>query len=214
MEELTLVNLDENKNLIGTLNDNQDFIQEWNTAAEAVEGKREYAEFDPSVFGWVPAFDNYDGTEKFWRMYELSRLSDEDFTYLDEQEVLTPLDHKNGNWLYIWGICIYYSVLVIGGNEMQPAQEIELVWVVVMNISGLIFITWISGEIAVLIGQLSAKSQGIQTEIDIMNTAMKNAKLSLDLQTEIRDYFLKVQGTMGQQEELTTFFTLISDPMR
>ena len=29
-----------------------------------------------------------------------------------------------------------------------------------------------------------------------MNTAMKNAKLSFELQTEIRDYFLKVQGTM------------------
>ena len=36
----------------------------------------------------------------------------------------------------------------------------------------------------------------MQTEIDIMNTAMNNAKLSRDLQHEIRDYFLKVQGTM------------------
>ena len=115
---------------------------------------------------------------------------------MESENVLTDLDHQNGNWLYIWGVCIYYSVLVIGGNEMQPAQELELIWVVVMNISGLIFITWISGEIAVLIGQLSSKQSGIQQEIDIMNTAMKNAKLSFELQTEIRDYFLKVQGTM------------------
>lgn len=46
---------------------------------------------------------------------------------------------------------IYYSVLVIGGNELQPAQIAELSFVVGMNIAGLIFMTWISGEIAVLI---------------------------------------------------------------
>ena len=34
---------------------------------------------------------------------------------------------------------------------------------------------------------------------------MKNARLSLELQQEIRDYFLKVQGTMAQQDELQEF---------
>ena len=28
---------------------------------------------------------------------------------------------RSTNWTYIWGVCIYYSVLIIGGNEMQPA---------------------------------------------------------------------------------------------
>ena len=55
------------------------------------------------------------------------------------------------DWAYIWSVMIYYSVLVIGGNEMQPAQVSELAFVVGMNITGLIFMTWISGEIAVLI---------------------------------------------------------------
>lgn len=32
-----------------------------------------------------------------------------------------------------------------------------------------------------------------------MNTAMKNAKLPLELQEDIRDYFVKVQGTMAHQ---------------
>ena len=30
-----------------------------------------------SILAWVPAYDNYDGSEKFWRHYELSLL-DED----------------------------------------------------------------------------------------------------------------------------------------
>ena len=64
---------------------------------------------------------------------------------------------------------------------MQPAQEIELAFVVAMNIGGLIFMTWIVGEIAVIVAQLSIKSAGLQNEIDIMNTAMKNARLSEEL---------------------------------
>ena len=43
---------------------------------------------------------------------------------------------------------------------------------------------------------------------------MKNAKLSFELQEEIRDYFLKVQGTMAQQDELNDFFDQISEPLR
>ena len=54
-------------------------------------------------------------------------------------------------WKYIWSVMIYYSVLVIGGNEMQPAQKGELAFVIGMNLTGLILITWISGEIAVIV---------------------------------------------------------------
>ena len=43
---------------------------------------------------------------------------------------------------------------------------------------------------------------------------MKNAKLSFELQEEIRDYFLKVQGTMAQQDELDNFFDQLSAPLR
>ena len=44
----------------------------------------------------------------------------------------------------------------------------------------------------------NTQSAYYQNEIDLINTAMKNAKLSRELQEEIRDYFLKVQGTMAQ----------------
>lgn len=38
---------------------------------------------------------------------------------------------------------------------MQPAQIQELIYVVFMNIAGVIFMTWIAGEISVLIFQLN-----------------------------------------------------------
>ena len=29
------------------------------------------------IFAWVPAYDNFDGSEKFWRHYELSLMDDD-----------------------------------------------------------------------------------------------------------------------------------------
>lgn len=84
-------------------------------------------------------------------------------------------DAETCQWCYIWSVCVYYSVLVIGGNEMQPAQTIDLIFVVFMNIGGLIFMTWIAGEISVLIYQMNIQSSLYQNEIDTVNTAMKNA---------------------------------------
>jgi hypothetical protein len=103
------------------------------------------------VLAWVPAFDNFDGTERFWRHYELSQLTDDEKQKLLAIGKLGEEEVNVDNWTYVWSVMIYYSVLVIGGNEMQPAQVGELSFVVGMNITGLIFITWISGEIAVLI---------------------------------------------------------------
>lgn len=70
------------------------------------------------MHAWTPAFDNYDGSEKFWRMYELSRLTEDEKETIGKNLTLTLKDEQNGNWFYIWAISIYYSVLVIGGNEM------------------------------------------------------------------------------------------------
>ena len=55
-------------------------------------------------------------------MYELSRLSNEDKEIiLANGGEFDDKDLMNGNWEYVWAVSIYYSVLVIGGNEMQPA---------------------------------------------------------------------------------------------
>jgi len=76
---------------------------------------------DALVYAWVPAFDNYDGTEMFWRHYELSTLNEDEKVILMENGGINPNEVGNTEWFYVWSVCIYYSVLVIGGNEMQPA---------------------------------------------------------------------------------------------
>lgn len=121
---------------------------------------------DSQILAWVPAYDNFDGSERFWRHYELSLMEEDQKRQLYDAGYLNELELNKTEWTYVWSVCIYYSVLVIGGNELQPAQVPDLLFVVFMNIIGLIFMTWIAGEIAVLVATVSMKSQAYQHEID------------------------------------------------
>ena len=48
------------------------------TAEKAVNAKAEkYGRGHSNILAWVPAYDNYDGSEKFWRHYELGLLDDD-----------------------------------------------------------------------------------------------------------------------------------------
>ena len=79
--------------------------------------------------------------------------------------------------MFLYFVCLYYSVLVIGGNEMGPKELQELVFMVVINLTGAIFQAYIFGELAVLIAQVGRKSQEKQNIIDTANTAMENVSL-------------------------------------
>ena len=76
---------------------------------------------------WVPPYDYYDSADNFWERYEAN-------------------DH-----MFCYFVCLYYSVLVIGGNEMGPKELPEIVFMVIINLTGAIFQAYIFGELAVLI---------------------------------------------------------------
>ena len=71
-----------------------------------------------NILAWVPAYDNYDGSEKFWRHYELSLLDDSQKIKSKDDGHLSEEEMNVTEWTYVWSVMIYYSVLVIGGNEL------------------------------------------------------------------------------------------------
>ena len=80
--------------------------------------KTVYRESPAIIRAWLPAFDTYDGTENFWRRYELSRLTEDQKEVIKEQ--LDDLDELNGNWQFVWAVSVYYSILFVGGEEAMP----------------------------------------------------------------------------------------------
>ena len=166
------------------------------------------------VPAWNTCVDNFDGTERLWRRYELSTFTLEEKQALLNDGGIAEFELDRSDWVFIWSLSIYYSVVVIGGNELQPAQPTEFFFGMVMNVIGFIFITWISGEVAVLVANLSSRSSAMQSTIDEVNSVMNQSKLSGELQNSIRSHFLRVQGTMAEQDELENFFQDISAPLR
>ena len=91
---------------------------------------------DSRYNAWIPPYDFYDGNDNYWERYEAG----------DQQ-------------IFLYLVCLYYSVLVIGGNEMGPKELPEIVFMVIVNLTGAIFQAYIFGELAVLIAQVGRKSQ-------------------------------------------------------
>ena len=73
-----------------------------------------------SVPAWVPPFDNFDGTEKFWCLYEKSRATIAMKEMFKLEENPTCKDSMSSSF-FIYMVVIYYALCVIGGNELQPA---------------------------------------------------------------------------------------------
>ena len=59
--------------------------------------------------------------------------------------------------IFIWLVVVYYSLLVVGGNELQPAQIVDMFYIIALNVLGLFFLTYLTGQISVLIANIITK---------------------------------------------------------
>ena len=75
---------------------------------------------------------------------------------------------------------LYTAVLALGGNEMGPRTNTEII----VMFSILIFLTMynalIFGDMTVLVSEVTKKASNFQEQIDVANTAMKNMALPSD----------------------------------
>jgi hypothetical protein len=129
-------------------------------------------------FNWIPPFDYIDGSKSVF--------------YFKEDKV-TPQ-----SWTYQYGCCLYYMMLVIGGNEIGPTDLNELIWVAMMNIFGLILKVVLFGELSSLIAVLSSSAVRQQKVIDTANIAMANLKMSNEYRYKVRQFFKKTQDTQDK----------------
>ena len=79
---------------------------------------------------------------------------------------------------------------------MGPKELPEIIFMVIINLTGAIFQAYIFGELAVLIAQVGRKSQAQQDIIDTANTAMENVDLPSSIRKDIRTYFQTIMLTM------------------
>lgn len=144
---------------------------------------------------WIPPFDYIDGSKSvyWWKDREAGIKAD---------------------WTYQYGVCLYYCMLAIGGNELGPADNPELTYVIFLNVFGLILKVYLFGELSGLLSILGNNAANQQKVIDTANVAMSNMDLDEGIRDTVRDYFKRVQDTADKQNELEAFFKQISPSLK
>lgn len=118
---------------------------------------------------WVPPLDFiYVQRVGYYRFYDLEAVTE---------------------W-YQYMVVLYMAVLALGGNEMGPRTNLEIIYVFVVLIGLVLYNAVIFGEMTVLVSEVSKKESGFQQQVDVANTAMKNMDLPKDAQDEVRLYLI------------------------
>ena len=113
-----------------------------------------------------------------------------DFIWVSRPEYYRFYDSDEVSPLYQYLVVLYTAVLALGGNEMGPRTNVEIV--VMFGI--LVFLTMynalIFGDMTVLVSEVTKKASNFQDQIDVANTAMKNMALPSEAQTKVRTYLI------------------------
>lgn len=116
--------------------------------------------------------------------------------------------------MYQFYAMLYLAVLALGGNEMGPRTDTEILTMFFI-LTGLILVNaYVLGQMSVLVGEASAKSAKLQNQIDVANTSMNNLSLNQDTKQDIRMYLISTQGTQYEQQQLKSFFDIISPTLK
>lgn len=116
--------------------------------------------------------------------------------------------------LYQYVVVLYCSVLALGGNEMGPRSNSEIIAMIGILVGLTMYNALIFGEMSVLVGEVSKKANGFQEAVDVANTAMRSMGLPPNTAKKVRTYLVTTQGTKYEQTTLTTFLGNISPSLK
>lgn len=106
--------------------------------------------------------------------------------------------------------CFYTSVLIIGGNEIDPRTKLELLFASFILIVSAIINAHIFGSLAVIIQELNKKSARFYEKLDIANTTMKKLKLPTEIQKRVINYIIYTQSGFDKIDEMKSFKSMLS----
>ena len=131
---------------------------------------------------------------------------------MDENNNGTDIYLKSGVSKYITSV--YYSVLLLAGNDMLPQGNEQLIFSTVMLFAAAIINANIFGNIAVLLQQIYRKSSLFQEKLENATSTMKNLKIPENLSKRIQDFLTSTQSILDQQTEFDNFLRMLSPSLR
>jgi CRP-like cAMP-binding protein len=138
-----------------------------------------------------------------------------------EKKWKPPKDHDrqdifydDGEFLYPYTVCLYYGMLMVMGVDILPQTSSELMYGSFVMVLGNLVIAALFGQMTLLLQSLNHKTSMFHEQLDTANQAMTNIGLPLTLQTKVLDYISYTYSSRDQQEELNSFFEMLSPSLK
>lgn len=147
-----------------------------------------------------------------WVWYYIIKQNDEWIPPLDYLWVGTDMYTRSDFYKY-W-ISLYHSVLMLGGGDVGPRGEFQLLFVAIILIMGAIINANIFGNMAVLYSALNRKAATFQEKMEDANETMKNLKVPDTIQEEVKSYLSYTQSNLDHQNEFNKFLEMLSPSLR
>ena len=103
---------------------------------------------------------------------------------------------------------------MLGGNDIGPRGEIELLFTAIVLCVCAIVNAIIFGNFAVMLQSLNRKSTLFQEKLENTTDVMKNMHLNEDVKNEIRYYMEYTDITLQSQNEMNDFFSILSPSLK
>jgi len=103
---------------------------------------------------------------------------------------------------------------MLGGNDVGPRTDVQLVFVTLMLVMAAIINANIFGNIAVLIQSLNRKAANFQEKMEYASETMKNLKIPAEIQDDVKSYLTYTQTTLDHQKDLDVFLNMLSPSLR
>lgn len=105
-------------------------------------------------------------------------------------------------------------VLLISNNDVGPRGKLQLFFVSLVILSGLLIIALIFGNIGVLVQNFSRKSTLFLEKIDNASEAMINLRLPEDVRKNVELYLSYTFSASDHQKELDSFLSMLSPSLK
>ena len=103
----------------------------------------------------------------------------------------------------------YYAVLIIGQNEMGPANHNEMAYFMFTLIGACFFNALVFSDLAVMVQKIMKNETKYQAKIDDANAVMESIGLSSDVREDIHEFLSMTYDTQEFQSIQNNFILMI-----
>jgi len=103
---------------------------------------------------------------------------------------------------------------MLGQNDVGPRDNYQLVFVTITLIAAAIINANIFGNMAVLLQSLNRKMTNFNEKMEYASETMKNLKIPVLIQEDVKTYLTYTQSTLDHQKDLDKFLNMLSPSLK